>query len=665
MLRVLRTLSRKAQNPGDYASHAVFSALFTFCLLLTFSTCLAEEPYTVITSDTLEYFTEGKQYVAKGSVKIEKEGSSIQADEITFYEETSDVLAEGNVRYEDALSTLKAGKAEINFEGKTGKLYEAEIFHKKDNTYLSGRVIEKRGENYYYSPEAKFTTCNAPVPAWCFRGKEVDVVIGQRLKARDVTFNIKGLPVLYTPYFLAPIITERQTGFLPPAVGYGRSRGLSLQIPYFWAISENRDATLLLDFHSKRGLGKGLEYRFINPGGVHSSWWVYHIRDSELNKDFIEIKGLHENRLAGGFGGFLNLNIVNEKRFYQEFNPYLAIRAQRFLESTGEFNVPMRNSRVYLLAQYWIDLENDTDRVAQRLPEIGYVLRDTKVGMFMFSTTINAANMWRKHGLSAGRLDIYPRVLHSFGKDFVISQEAALRGTAYSFYRNVDIGDDSLLRLGFEYNVTGSTRLFRKYNSFTHIIEPSVRYSLISVSENDLPVLDSAELYKRTSRVELSLLNRIVVNERDLAVLRLTQGFDTREGDRPFLPLKMELSIEKFLPVKLDVTYDVHSGKLETVSSELRFSVLKTIVSVGQRYNRKEDISVYKTQVEFNPTKSLQLAGSIWFDAKGGGLRDAVLSVRYLSQCWGIKFEYTKRPGDYTMMVMFELTGLFSNITGR
>lgn len=664
-MRVPGTFKRKVNPPGDYALPALLSALFTFCLLLTYSTCFAEEPQTVITSDTLEYFNEGKKYVAKGSVKIEQEGTTIQADEITFYEETSDALAEGNVRYEDGLSDVKADRAEINFERKTGKLYGAEIFHKKDNMHLSGRVIEKRGENYYYSPEAKFTTCDAPVAAWCFRGKEVDVVIGQRLKAKNVTFKIKGLPVLYTPYFLAPIITERQTGFLPPTVSYGRSRGLSLQIPFFWAISENRDATLVLDVHSRRGIGKGLEYRFINPGGVHSSWWAYHIRDSELNKDFIEIKGLHENRLSGSVGGFLNLNIVNEKSFYREFNPYLAIRAQRFLESTGELTVPMRNSRVYLLAQYWIDLEDDTDRVAQRLPEIGYVLSNTKAGKFMISSSINAANMWRKDSLSAGRLDIYPRILHSFGKDFVVTQEAAVRWTAYSFYRNVDIGDDSLHRLGFEYKVTGRTRLFKKYNSFTHIAEPSVSYSLISVSENDLPVLDSAELYKRTSRVELSLLNRIVVHDRDLAVLRLTQGYDIREGDRPFLPFKLDLHIATPFPLKLEAKYDVHSGKLETVSSELSFSILKTTVSVGQRYNRKEDISVYKTGVQFNPSRELQLAGSIWYDAKGGGLRDAVLSVRYLSQCWGIKFEYTKRPGDYTMMVMFELTGLFSNITGR
>ncbi len=665
MLRSLRALTPEPQ----YLRHgALFLSLTAFTVLFLLLICnpsFAEDGAAVITSDTLEYFANEKKYIAKGSVEIEKDGAVIKADAIEFYEDTSDVIANGNVRYEDPESTARAGRAEINLDEQTGKLYEAEIFQKKDNAHLSGRVIEKRGENYYYSPEAKFTTCNAPVPAWCFRGKEVDLVIGQRLKARDVTFNIKGLPVLYTPYFVTPIITERQTGFLPPTVGYGSARGLSLTIPYFWAIAENRDATVVLDIHSRRGIGKGLEYRFVNPGGVHSRWWFYHIRDSELEKDFIEVRGLHENRLAGGLGGFLNLNLINAKRFYREFHPYLEIRAQRFLESTAEFNVPVQNARFYLLAQYWIDLENDTDRVAQRLPEAGFVLRDTRVGMFMFSSAITAANMWRKQGLSAGRLDIYPRVLHSLGKDFVITQTAALRGTAYSFYRDVDIGDDSLHRLGFEYNITAHARFFRRYGSFTHIVEPSVRYSFVSVTENDLPVLDSAELYKRTSVVELSLLNRIVIKGRDLAVLRVTQGYDTREGDRPFLPLKVELSVENPLPLKLDATYNVHTGDIETVSSELSFNVFRTVVSVGQRYNRKEDISVYKAGVEFNPTKALQLAGSIWYDSKGGGLRDAVMSIRYLSQCWGIKFEYTKRPGDYTMMVMFELTGLFSNITGR
>ena len=83
------------------------------------------------------------------------------------------------------------------------------------------------------------------------------------------------------------------------------------------------------------------------------------------------------------------------------------------------------------------------------------------------------------------------------------------------------------MRTAFEYDVVGHTRLYRKYGSFLHVIEPSVGYHFISASENDLPVFDVTDLFKKTSLIELSLLNRIITNGNEVATVRLTQEIDT------------------------------------------------------------------------------------------------------------------------------------------
>lgn len=618
----------------------------------------AEEAETTITSESLEYFHETKKYIAKGSVEITKEDAVITADEITYDEATSDVIAQGNVHYHDSDTSMEARKAELNLERKTGKLSDTDIFYARDNYHLSGKEIEKRGENSYYSPSAVFTTCDAPVPAWCFKGKNVDVITGERIKAKDASFRIKNVPVLYTPYLWAPILTTRQTGLLMPVVSQSESRGFGLNIPFFWAISENRDATFMLDIYSKRGIGKGMEYRFLSPGGVKGKWWAYHIRDTELNKDFWEMKGLYENRYPGGPGGFLNINLLNEKDFYRTFSTHLETRTQRFLESTGELNIPLRNSRLYLLAQYWMDLKHDKDNVPQKLPEAGYVLNYTKLaGSSLISTSLTAANIWRDNGLSARRIDLYPKILHSFGKAFVVSQTAAIRATAYSFYKD-DTEDKGVQRTAFEYDVVGHTRLYRKYGSFLHVIEPSVRYHFIASSENDLPVFDVSELFRKTSRIELSLLNRIIAGGNEVATMRLTQEIETYNGDRPFLPLRLELGINKGIPIKLDATYNTHTGRFETVSSELSMRIVKTNLAFGQIYNRAENIMLYKAGIDFSPYRRVHVSSNIWYDAKGGGVRDMNITLSYQRQCWGLRFEMSKKPGDYAMLVMFELAGL-------
>ncbi|MBI5640162.1 MAG: hypothetical protein HZA17_07050 [Nitrospirae bacterium] len=36
------------------------------------------------------------------------------------------------------------------------------------------------------------------------------------------------------------------------------------------------------------------------------------------------------------------------------------------------------------------------------------------------------------------------------------------------------------------------------------------------------------------------------------------------------------------------------------------------------------------------------------------------LAARYVKQCWGVRVEAIKKPGDFTMKVLFELAGLTS-----
>jgi LPS-assembly protein len=648
---------RKREIPGI----AAFFLAIALCLVPAVA-AFGSDGQTVIIADKLEYFTATKKYVATGSVKIERDGAVIHADEATFFEETSEVDASGHFSYNDKSYSIKADRAELNMETRTGRLFDAQVFFKEKNAHLAGREIEKRGEKYYYSPEGSFTTCDAPVPAWCFTAKDINAYTGEKLKAKDATFRLKGLPVFYTPYIAAPVLTERQSGFLIPIVGDSTTRGLEILQRYYWVIAENQDATFALDYYSKRGIGTGVEYRLVEPGDIKNKLWVYHIKDTELKKDDWEIKDLFEDRHPGMPGGYLNIDYVNEQDFYREFNPQRDIRTQRYLESTGEINVPFSNSRLYLLSQYRVDLEYPTGDAPQTLPEAGYVLNYTSAGSFMYSLSVTAANFWRQDGISAGRVDLYPKLIHSLGSDFVITQAAALRGTSYDFYNNQN-RDDFTQRGAFEYDIVGHTRLYRDYGSFTHVIEPSISYHFISSSENDLPVFDQVELYKQTSNIEFSLLNRAIVKGTEAVAFRVTQAVDTYYSDRPFLPTKIDLALKRFFPLALEATYNVYNGELETVSSDMSFNLFKAAVSVGQRYNRADNIMTYTANVAFRPFKSIRMAAQMWYDAKGTGLQDLSLTMKYLRQCWGITFEAVKRPGDFTMRVLLELAGMNSKPT--
>ena len=626
----------------------------------TVKTAAETTEQTTIDAESLEYITETTTYIAKGAVKIRKADATIEADEIQYNETTSEAVATGNVRYYSPAFSITASKADLNLEDKTGTLYDAEIFYKKANYHIAGKIIEKKGDDYYTSPDASFTTCDAPIPAWCFHGKDVNAFVTDKLKARNVTFRLKDIPVLYSPYLWAPILADRQTGFLMPLIGYSNLRGANVNIPFYWAISDNRDATFVLDTYTKRGIGEGLEYRYIEPWGAKGSWWLYHIKDTELNKDFWEIKGLHDQRSADALGGFLHINYINENDFYRQFKTDLQTRTNRFLESTGELTMPFSNSRAYLLSQYWVDLKNDTKSAAQRLPEAGYVLNPTNIGPFWFSAATAFSNFWREENTDGQRFDLYPQIMHKFGSNAVnFRQTLGLRETAY-FLNNAQ--DTSPHRESLDYQMEVNTRLYKKYDSFTHIIEPSVSYTLISNSEDNLPVFDSAELFKRKSLIELALLNRFINSSGEFLVIRAAQGFDSFQGDRPFQPLHFEIGLKKPVAFRLETYYDVHTGRFDSVNSDLHMTIAPVTFSAGERYNLKNDIKFYTTGIGIQLWKPLSVSTNIWYDALEKKTKEVTAHLKYIGQCWGVDIGVINRPGEFSFTVLFELKGLTNKL---
>lgn len=647
-----------------------FALLFTVhCSLLT-AICFAEESI-VITADILEYESKTFTYTAKGQVKIQKGPVTIDADEIKFNEKTSDVIAEGIVIYEDPLLRIKAKRAELNLETKTGRLYEAEIFSKRDNYHIKGLEVEKKAEGRYFLKEALFTTCDAPTPEWCFKGKDVDIMVGDKLISRSVSFNLKEIPVLYSPYLQAPLSSERKTGLLIPAVSYIESKGLRYEQPFFWAISENRDATFLLDIYGKRGIGEGLEYRYMEKDGSAGNFWLYHLKDEKLGRDFWKLHGVHEDRNPDAkITGYLNLNYINSRDFYTEYNPYiitkgidpvsyLNVTTGRFLESTGEAALKLDNSRLYLRSRYIVDLKYGVDdsTIPQRLPEIGYFINPQRLGPVVISLESDISNFWREGGASGQRIDIYPRITHSFGSDVIIKQSIGLRETAYSL-DNADEYGSSPHRESFDYNISANARLAKKYNTLVHIIEPTLRYIFIPSTNLNLPLFDSTELYSKTSRFELSLQNRFLDSNGEFLTMKITQAFDSFSDENHFLPLKLDIAVKRPVSLRAELTYDFNKGRVDGINSDLGISLYKAFFSLGERYNRTEDILFYTIGASYSYSKTISAEGIFWYDAKNGGLNDFTAKLKYQKQCWGSAVVLTKLQNDYSVTVLFNLLGL-------
>jgi lipopolysaccharide assembly outer membrane protein LptD (OstA) len=316
---------------------------------------------------------------------------------------------------------------------------------------------------------------------------------------------------------------------------------------------------------------------------------------------------------------------------------------------------------MFVTSQYLVDLKTgeDASTVAQRLPEAGYFVNPGKLGPVLFSFGSAVSNFWRESDASGWRIDIFPRFSYSFGGDVIISQSLGLRETAYFLSEDDGGFGRSPHRESFDYTVTAQTRLVKKYQSFVHILEPSLGYTFIPSSGSKLPLFDSTELYTKTSKVELSLLNRFLDGSGEFLVMRITQPFDSYQGDRPFLPLKLEAAVHRPVTFRGEVSYDINSGRVETFNSDIGIALPhKLLLTVGERYDRRAEIMFYSVGMNYSLSREISAETNFWYDAKNGGLRDMIAKLKYQRQCWGVNMVFTKRDRDYGVSLLFDLLGL-------
>jgi LPS-assembly protein len=270
-------------------------------------------PVTV-TADKLDYDRATDVYVAVGHVKIEQEGVRLEADKVVMNNRTGEAVAEGRVYLQDGDDVIQADKMQINLSTRGGVITKGDMFMKKDNLHVKGDTIERRSETVYHVENGFITTCDED--EWYLKADELNIDMDRYATGRGVSFNMIGLPVFYTPYFLFPV--RRQSGLLIPELGYSSSDGFFANNEIFWAISDYKDMTLYSDYREQVGHGTGVEYRYLNSressGEMYYKYFdLYHAGESRWN-----FRLLHQEEFAEDLSARADINLVSDERYFMD-----------------------------------------------------------------------------------------------------------------------------------------------------------------------------------------------------------------------------------------------------------------------------------------------------------------------------------------------------------
>ncbi len=360
-----------------------------------------------MTADTLSYDEETGVAVAEGNVELVLGTRTMRADRIRYDSTTGEADLSGKVRYKDADEEFAFDRITINLDSETGVLYNGTIRISSSNYLIASRKIEKTGKSSFLIEQGMLTTCPCdPEPDWKFEVRRARVTLDQYAIGKDITFRIRGVPVLWLPWGAFPVKMTRQSGLLLPNFSSNRSRGYTLQMSYYQVINRWSDATVTLDAMSRRGYRPEAEYRFVlNPdseGAIHAT--MFHDRADNLNRARYYGENVYR---SGPFTANAILELPTDPRYYLALLDNDALRSARHARSEGFVSATGAHTEHAVSILWNKDLQEipGPDNTAQRVPEYTMTLLPVRVPLagVDLSGEISATRFQRRDGFDEVR----------------------------------------------------------------------------------------------------------------------------------------------------------------------------------------------------------------------------------------------------------------------
>ena len=356
-------------------------------------TTITDTSKNKIDVNMFNYLTKKKMFFSKGEIEItDNRSNEYQFSEIYIDEVKKKIVG----------SDIKSFLNDEQF--KTDKRNEPRFFANSATISEENTIFEK----------GVFTSCKnregKKCPPWAIRAKSIEHNKAKKtVYYKDAVMKIYDFPVFYFPKFFHPDPTvKRQSGFLVPSFSDNSMVGFGSTVPYFWALSKDKDMTITPKLYAKENILIMNEYR---QAYENASLIV----DSSFTKGY---KKNNDVKLPGSRSHFfskLNVNFAEDDEYFNDLeiniqrvsNPtYLEVHEitteladhnQNIL--TNNLNYEFQDDQKYLglSATMYEDLKKtDRSRYEYILPNISFernIIANEKLGLVDFFSSAYIKNV--------------------------------------------------------------------------------------------------------------------------------------------------------------------------------------------------------------------------------------------------------------------------------
>jgi len=528
-----------------------------------------------IEADTLSYFYLTEVVLGEGNAKVTRSDMFLSADVIIYDKAKNKVFANKNVVIKVSEDILEGDEAEFDLVTRTGEVKKGHLFLKRNNVHLLAEEIKKTGLEEYEAKKANISTCPLPKQAWNFKCNELKLSVSGNAVATGNTFNVKGIPLLYSPWLSIPINRYRKSGFLLPYFTSSSRNGIEVEVPYFWAINDSLDMTFYQRPMTERGWMEGVELRYTltneSKGNIRYNYLEDRLNDNDFNKDGV-IRGTDDrwwlraradHKLPHDIDLKVDIDLVSDmdylrefddgpsgyeetdKAFTREFGRGLADKTDWVRPSSVQLTKGFSEAFLGVETKYFDNLVlGEQDKTPFTLPKITGQFFKNRIAKsnFYYSLDSNYTHYWRETGISYDRFNLNPELSYpiNFSNKANLLLSSRLETSLYRKYNDDPDQKPSDHAARILYHLQGelSTILKKNYGSdqtLVHSIRPALKYQhRPEDKQEDVPYIDVYDRLEPQNRITYSLLSYLsqrnkdsVFSASDLLRFKIEQSYDS------------------------------------------------------------------------------------------------------------------------------------------
>ncbi|MBF8260365.1 MAG: LPS-assembly protein LptD [Actinobacteria bacterium] len=290
----------------------------------------------------------------------------------------------------------------------------------------------------------------------------------------------------------------RQSGLLLPSFSSNRSRGYTLQLPYYQVINRWSDATVTFDAMSRRGYRPEAEYRFVLNPESEGALRATYFQDRVERKDRGRFYGENVFR-SGAFTANAKLEVPTDSQYYVDLIDLDALRSLRFARSEGFASLSGANAEQAVSIVWNKDLQETPgpDNTVQRLPEYTMTLLPARIPIagIDLSGEISATRFQRSDGFDEVRARGFGEIFRALplyrSVTLVPYLFADVLGTRFESSRAADPSDSGRFVPGGGATLSADARRDFPGRALVHTAGVSAGYRYVpKIRQDELPVTD-------------------------------------------------------------------------------------------------------------------------------------------------------------------------------